>query len=100
MLRILYVRYQKVVHFSSILNENIQYRSPDSVKIINQEIDQMLREACCLNSNFKMVVEDFNSPSINWIPLLYLPLHDDFMETVFELHLHQLVTSQLEMITY
>ena len=55
----------------------------------DQQILAMIKCADKLNSNYKMIVGDFNFPDIDWVNLVYPPSKDEFMDAVLELNLQQ-----------
>ena len=77
------------------LRKNVQlligvvYRSPNLTVEQNRELFRHLQFACTFSNCFKIIVGDFNFPSIDWQNFRYPPEVDDFMEIVLRNGLSQ-----------
>lgn len=67
----------------------VVYRPPQSNLSKNHQLFNLLNKLSCDKSSYKLIVGDFNFPSINWNTFQFSPCCDEFMDVVLDLNLSQ-----------
>ena len=67
----------------------VLYRPPKSDHRRDQELFELMRKSDSVKCTHKLIVGDFNFPTIDWDNFQFQPCCDDFIDTILDLNLSQ-----------
>ena len=67
----------------------VVYRPPKSDHRRDQELFELMRKSDSIKCTHKLIVGDFNFPTIDWDNFQFQPCCDDFIDTILDLNLSQ-----------